>query len=264
MPPACADLRERRVDAADPDERAAAALDLERERRAGRERRVARHRVRDARAEPDPRARAGGEQQLAPRLGSDVLRVAGALEAGRLGARAISCARPARRHQQPTPIAFLRAPRLRQRVLLGSRRVGYRQADGAMARDEELCSIRRAREACCCAGRRVHLSSERARRMAVGVTMSFCGRERFWLITGPDRPRVAAVRPTRASRAVAGPARSVTAVAAASRVDAEAWAGSTPPSPRARRLRLVDRGLRRPHRAARAMIPEVEPLRWIG
>jgi hypothetical protein len=47
----------------------------------------------------------------------------------------------------------------------------------------------------------------------VGVTMSYLwARERFWLMTGPDRPRVAAVRrDPRVCVVVRGPARSVTA-----------------------------------------------------
>src|SRR6059036_2951261 len=61
----------------------------------------------------------------------------------------------------------------------------------------------------------------------VGVTMSYLwARERFWLITGPDRPRVAAVRrEPRVSVVVRGPARSVTAKGrCALRVDADARA----------------------------------------
>jgi hypothetical protein len=104
----------------------------------------------------------------------------------------------------------------------------------------------------------------------LGVTMSYLwARERFWLVTGPDRPRVAAVRrDPRVSVVVRGPARSVTArgrcalrsdaeargwvyAAFAARqaalhpelVDAEAFAG---------RLARLER-----------MILEVAPERWI-
>jgi len=99
-----ADLRERRVAAADAAEGAAAALDLERQRRGRGERGVARDGVRDARAEPDPRARARGEQELPPRFGPEVLRVAEGevREARRLGAtHRLARAAGEAQHQQP-------------------------------------------------------------------------------------------------------------------------------------------------------------------
>jgi hypothetical protein len=65
----------RRVAATDAEHRASAALDLQRERRRRRHRRVARDGVRHSRPEADPRRRLRGQHELSPHLGCEVLAV---------------------------------------------------------------------------------------------------------------------------------------------------------------------------------------------
>ena len=105
----------------------------------------------------------------------------------------------------------------------------------------------------------------------IGVTMSYLWqRDRFWFVTGPERPRVAAVqRDPRVSVVVRGPARTVTAKGHCRlRTDGETRAWFYPAfAARQAALfpELVDARAfgQRLVQMAR-MILEVEPVRWIG
>jgi hypothetical protein len=105
----------------------------------------------------------------------------------------------------------------------------------------------------------------------VGVTMAYLWeRGRFWLVTGPERPRVAAVRrDPRVAVVVSVPARTVTAKGRCRlREDADArdWVYAAFAARQAElNPGLVD-GAAFGARLARMqrMILEVEPLRWIG
>jgi hypothetical protein len=140
-----------------------------------------------------------------------------------------------------------------------------------MARDEELPLDPRAREALLREGAECTFVWSRRDGWPVGVTMSYLWeRERFWLITGTDRPRVDAVRrDPRVSVVVRGPARSVTAVGRCTlRVDADArgWVYAAFAARQAALFPALVDAEAFGARLARLerMILEVEPLRWIG
>lgn len=105
----------------------------------------------------------------------------------------------------------------------------------------------------------------------IGVTMSYLWeRGCFWFVTGPDRPRVAAVqRDPRVSVVVRGPARTVTAKGHCRlRTDAETRAWFYPAfAARQAALfpELVDaRAFGQRLAQMERMILQVEPERWIG
>ena len=105
----------------------------------------------------------------------------------------------------------------------------------------------------------------------VGVTMAYLwARERFWLVTGPDRPRVAAVRrDPRVSVVVRGPARSVTAKGRCTlRVDddARSWAYAAFAARQAELFPELIDAAAFGSRLARLerMILEVAPEQWIS
>jgi hypothetical protein len=105
----------------------------------------------------------------------------------------------------------------------------------------------------------------------VGVTMAYLWeRERFWLVTGAARPRVAAVRrDPRVSIVVSGAARTLTAKGRCSLREDDASRGWVYAAFAARQARLfpdlID-AQRFGSRLARMqrMILEVTPERWIG
>jgi hypothetical protein len=105
----------------------------------------------------------------------------------------------------------------------------------------------------------------------VGVTMAYLwARGRLWLVTGPERPRVAAVRrDPRVSVVVSGPARTVTAKGRClvrEDDDARGWVYAAFAARQAElNPGLVDAAAfgARLARMQRAIL-EVEPLAWIG
>lgn len=105
----------------------------------------------------------------------------------------------------------------------------------------------------------------------IGVTMAYLwARDRFWFVTGPDRPRVAAIRrDPRVSVVVRGPAQTVTAKGSCRlRTDAEtrAWFYPAFAAHQAALFpQLVDAKVFGERLAQmERMILEVEPLKWIG
>lgn len=140
-----------------------------------------------------------------------------------------------------------------------------------MAREEELPLDLDTREALLREGAECTFVWSGRDGWPIGVTMSYLWqRERFWLITGSDRPRVAAVRrDPRVSVVVRGRARTVTAKGRCTpRVDAAArsWVYAAFAARQAALFpELVDAGAfgARLARLER-MILEVEPVQWIG
>lgn len=140
-----------------------------------------------------------------------------------------------------------------------------------MAREEEFPLDPEAREALLRDGAECTFVWSARDGWPVGVTMSYLWeRERFWLVTGPDRPRVAAVRrDPRVSVVVRGPARSVTAIGRCrTRVDPDArgWVYAAFAARQAAHFpQLVDAAAFAARLARlERMILEVEPVRWLG
>ena len=140
-----------------------------------------------------------------------------------------------------------------------------------MPRAEELPLDAEAREALLQAGAECTFVWSARDGWPLGVTMSYLwARERFWLITGPDAPRVDAVRrDPRVSVVVRGHARTVTAkgrCALRRDADARSWVYVAFAARQAALFPELVNAAAFASRLARLerMILEVEPERWIG